>query len=73
MAQPRTVFVVLVLAAAAAAADIGGAKEEEEDSGGSRIVGGQEAARGQFPFMVGLWSKRYNYRPFCGGSLITSR
>ena len=47
--------------------------DASKEEGGSRIVGGLEARKGQFPFIVGIWSKRHNYRPFCGGSLITSR
>lgn len=37
-----------------------------------KIIGGKNATRGQFPFVVGLW--RTNTRhPFCGGSLISNR
>lgn len=50
--------------------DDAGESEEKDEAG--RIIGGHEAARGQFPFVVGLWRKRGS-RPFCGGSLITSR
>jgi trypsin len=35
----------------------------------SFIVGGQEATRGEFPFMVSL-QRQSSSRPFCGGSLI---
>ena len=37
-----------------------------------RIVGGREASRNEFPFVVGLWRKN-GRRPFCGGSLITNK
>ena len=48
--------------------DLGDEINDEE----GRIIGGQEAAKGQFPFVVGLWRK-HGSRPFCGGSLITSQ
>jgi len=34
-----------------------------------KIVGGVEAEKGEFPFMVSL-QRNYGNRPFCGGSLI---
>ena len=37
-----------------------------------RVVGGNSAKVGEFPFVVGLWRKGGS-RPFCGGSLISSR
>ena len=37
-----------------------------------RVVGGNSAKVGEFPFVVGLWRKSES-RPFCGGSLISSR
>merc|ERR1711971_450283 len=36
-----------------------------------RVVGGNDAKPGEFPFVVGLWRNRES-RPFCGGSLISS-
>lgn len=36
------------------------------------IIGGSEAKRGQWPFMVGLMYRPWN-KFFCGGSLITNR
>jgi trypsin len=36
-----------------------------------KIVGGVEAEKGEFPFMVSL-QRTYGSRPFCGGSLIAS-
>jgi len=37
----------------------------------TRIVGGSNAAKGEFPWQVGLISKR-GRTPFCGGTLISS-
>merc|ERR1719410_2949397 len=37
----------------------------------TRIVGGTNAAKGEFPWQVGLISKR-GRTPFCGGTLISS-
>ena len=37
-----------------------------------RVVGGNDAKPGEFPFVVGLWRKSES-RPFCGGSLISSK
>ena len=37
-----------------------------------RVVGGNDAKPGEFPFVVGLWRNRES-RPFCGGSLISSK
>ena len=45
---------------------------DHEDKDTERIVGGKEAWRGQFPFVVGLWRKN-SVMPFCGGSLISDR
>ena len=36
----------------------------------SKIVGGYPVAPGQFPWVLGIWSKRSSM-PFCGASLIT--
>ena len=40
-----------------------------------RIIGGQQASKGQFPFQVGIIHKQYTTLSgqFCGGSLITQR
>ena len=38
----------------------------------SKIVGGQETLQHQFPWQVGLTGPR-SRRPFCGGSILTSR
>lgn len=42
-----------------------------------RIIGGEEAGSGEFPWMVALASNGYSYDPyqsqFCGGSLIASQ
>jgi len=45
---------------------------------GSKIVGGSQAGRGEFPWQVGFIKKAPNFlvgdsRPFCGGSLINSK
>eukprot|EP00095_Tigriopus_kingsejongensis_P000906 maker-scaffold186_size273091-snap-gene-1.33 protein:Tk00906 transcript:maker-scaffold186_size273091-snap-gene-1.33-mRNA-1 annotation:"PREDICTED: trypsin-7-like" len=37
-----------------------------------KIVGGRNASRGQFPFVVGLWRSNSRH-PYCGGSLISDR
>ena len=47
-------------------------EDDEEYEEGGRIIGGLEAAKGQFPFVIGLW-RTTGVRPFCGGSLITSQ
>ena len=46
--------------------------EHRELSKKGRIVGGQEAAKGQFPFMVSLRNGDKDWSwPTCGGSLIS--
>lgn len=39
-----------------------------------KIVGGQRAKKGEFPWMVGIWrNRKSSKRPFCGASLIGDR
>lgn len=38
-----------------------------------RIVGGDEAAPGQFPHQVGIWIVLGRSKNFCGGSIISDR
>uniref|UniRef100_A0A482Z7J7 limulus clotting factor C n=1 Tax=Hickmania troglodytes TaxID=489260 RepID=A0A482Z7J7_9ARAC len=48
---------------------------------GTRVVGGQDAVRGRFPYATGLMFRTYGAQPrrmeldqtFCGGTLITDR
>ncbi|CAG0878824.1 unnamed protein product [Darwinula stevensoni] len=40
-------------------------------SSSGRIVGGEDAKPGTYPWMAALLDKRFPRRPFCGGSLIT--
>ncbi|XP_034246476.1 brachyurin-like [Thrips palmi] len=44
-----------------------------QDLSGLRIVGGDEAAPGQFPHQVGIWILLGRSRNFCGGSIISDR
>ena len=39
---------------------------------GDKIVGGEEASKGEFPWVVGIWRMK-SLRPFCGGSLLNNR
>jgi len=39
----------------------------------SKIVGGVEASENEYPWQVGLISSQTSTRPFCGGSLISSK
>ena len=37
-----------------------------------RIIGGTPAAKGELPWVVGIWRLKSS-RPFCGGSLLNNR
>uniref|UniRef100_A0A336LNS7 CSON008473 protein n=1 Tax=Culicoides sonorensis TaxID=179676 RepID=A0A336LNS7_CULSO len=43
------------------------------DEPSSKITGGSEAAKGQFPYMVGLYVTRLSGTTFCGGAIIGPR
>ena len=38
-----------------------------------RIIGGEAVIIDQYPWVVGLFSSRYDEHPYCGASLISNR